>query len=165
MSEGNLFGDLDVNSAADNPWVKPDGPYHCFLTKVESNLTKKGDKYGMNLEYTIQDGPKARRKIKEWKWIPTPNQLAGYKALKEADNDEESPDEEFAGNAADAVAWLKARMKDFGIPSDRINTVNRQDLLDMGLDLTVTIRTKNGNEQITSVMLYEGDDVNDPFAS
>jgi hypothetical protein len=162
----NLFGDLDVESAEDNPWIKPDGTYHCYLTKVSVGLTKNQDKRGMNLEYTIVEGPKKTRKIKEWKWVPSSAQVKGYDSLEplsQLNIDGMVSDEDLAEKAANAVSYLKARLKDFGIPSDKMNSIQSQDLMDLELDLNITIRNKNGNENIVNIALYEGESSSDPF--
>lgn len=159
----SLFGDLDVESAEDNPWFKPDGPYECYLHSVKVGPTKGGDKMGMMLEYKIASGSKAGRLISEWKWVPTTNQIQGYKSLHPVDG--QVKDDEFGEKAAQAVSYLKARMKDFGIPSDRINKMEAEDLLALELHLTVTIQNKNGSENVRAVALYENDDNISPFDS
>lgn len=159
----SLFGDLDVESAEDNPWFKPDGVYECYLHSVKVGATKAGDKMGMTLEYKIASGPKVGRIINEWKWVPTPNQVQGYKSLSPKDGQEK--DDEFGEKASQAVSYLKARMKDFGIPSDRINSITSQDLLDLELHLNVTIQNKNGSENVRAVGPFESDELSSPFDS
>lgn len=149
----SLFGDLDVESAEDNPWLKPDGPYKCALAGVSVKATKAGDKMGMTLEFKIVEGSKKGRKITPWNWIPTKNQLAGYKSLQSKDNEEK--DEEFAERAATAVSQLKKNMMDMGIPADRINSMDAQNLMDMEQLYIVTIRNKNGSENVTSIAVDE----------
>lgn len=66
-----LFGDLDFDEVAEdlNP---PAGVYECIVTKAEVGPTKKGDKVGLGITYTIQDeGKWTGDTIFEWKEVPS----------------------------------------------------------------------------------------------
>lgn len=163
MSSENLFGELDVESAEDNPWLKPDGTYRCGLADVSVKLTKKEDKMGMTLEFKITEGVKKGRQIKPWYWIPTPNQVKGFTSLKPEDG--QVKDAEFAEKAANATSTLKLVMKNMGVPADKINSIKSQDLLDMAQEYDVTIQNKNGSENVKSIAVAEeGETKFDPFS-
>ena len=64
-----LFGDLDFDEVNTdlNP---PAGVYECLVTKAEVGPTRKGDKVGLGITYTIQDeGNWAGNTIFEWKEV------------------------------------------------------------------------------------------------
>jgi hypothetical protein len=129
-----LFGDLDVASAADNPFEIPANTYECTLTDVSVGPTKAGDKVGMTLKYTIQgDGDYADMDITEWKEIPQPADPQNLTAEEKRAN-----------------SWLKQRLLSLGVPETRVNSVEVDDLL--GTDLTVTIAEgKKGYMNVTKV--------------
>lgn len=155
-----LFGDLDIASANENPFFKPDGTYLCEITKAEIKTSKKGNK-GFTLDYTIMEGPKKGKKIQEWKPIPMPWQLKGF-----ATADSSEKDEEVLERAERSMAFLKQRLKDFGIPVDMMNAVDSDYLLNNVRALLVTIKNNDGQENITGVKIAEDhDDDRDPFSS
>src|SRR6476469_8152494 len=99
----SLFGELDVASAEDDPFSVPAGMYESYLTSVKVGPTKAGDKVGMSLEYTINGGDHAGKKVTEWKEIPRPS-------------DPKNPSAEDKR----AMSFLKQRMLNLGIPEARI---------------------------------------------
>lgn len=164
MDTDNLFGELDVESAEDNPWFKPDGTYRCGLADVTVKLTKNEDKMGMTLVFKVTQDFKKGRQIKPWYWIPTPNQIKGYPSLKPEEGQVKDP--EFAEKAANATSTLKMVMKNMGVPADKINTLKSQDLMDMAQEYDVTIQNKNGSENIKSIAVNDDttDQKFDPFS-
>lgn len=129
-----IFGELDVASAADDPWKVPANVYEATVTDVEVGPTKDGSKVGMTLIYTITadsaDGEHVGKTVREWKAIPQP-----------ADPKNPSVDDK------KAMSYLKARLMDLGIPSDRVNQVEPGDLI--GKD--VTIKVKEGKNDFMNV--------------
>jgi hypothetical protein len=158
----SLFGELDIASAQDNPFFKPDGTYVCELTGAEVKTSKKGNK-GFALEYTITQEFKKGKKIQEWKPVPMPWELKGFKEQSQ----DGSPDEKVKENAERNMAFLKARLKDFGIPVEEMNQVDREYLLNKVPELEVTIKNQDGNERITGVKISDEamDNYSDPFSS
>lgn len=138
----SLFGELDVESADDNPWIKKDGTYISDLTGLSVKPTKAGDKMGLSLEFKIVEGIYKGRLIKNWLWIPSQEQL-------------KDPDEEKAARAAQAVSQLKYTMTSMGVPADRVNSVQAEDLMAMDQKYEVTIRNKNGSENVTGIAVHE----------
>jgi hypothetical protein len=130
----SLFEGLDVASAADDPFKIPPNTYSCTVTAVKVGPTKAGDKIGMTLVYTIQEGDFEGDDITEWKEIPQP-----------ADPRNLTKDE------SRALAWLKQRLLNLEIPEDRMNSVSDDDLV--GLDVYVT--TKEGKNGYTNVQKVE----------
>ena len=127
----SLFGDLDIESAEDDPFAIPDNTYDCFLTDVKVGPTKAGDKQGMTLEFTIAEGDHQDKRIQEWKRIPDP--------AKPLEDDER------------AKSFLKARMLDLGIPAERVNSVTADDLL--GIHCFVSVKNNNGYTNVRKVTL------------
>ena len=127
----SLFGDLDIESAEDDPFAIPDNTYDCFLTDVKAGPTKAGDKQGMTLEFTIAEGDHMDKKIQEWKRIPDP--------ASPMEDDER------------AKSFLKARMLDLGIPAERVNSVTADDLL--GIHCFVSVKNNNGYTNVRKVTL------------
>lgn len=144
-----LFQDIDLQNAEDNPWHKPDGTYTCVVASVTLEQNKDKTKTMMVITYRIAEFPEKPilkgQDIKEWKWVPTRPDL-------ENDSD---------GKAAMSLSFLKNRIKDFGIPEDRLNDFEPDDI--MGLKVKVVGQNKNDNFNVRSVSLFDGDDA-DPFA-
>jgi len=162
----SLFGELDIASAKDNPFFKPDGTYVCELTGAEVKTSKKGNK-GFALDYTIAEGPKKGKKIQEWKPIPMPWQLKGYATEEEQSSGQHNSDndpDQIRENAERNMSFLKNRLKDFGIPVEEMNSVDSEYLLNKVPQLEVTIKNQDGNERITGVKVSEGGSEKDPFA-
>ncbi len=136
----SLFGELDIASANENPFFKPDGTYHCELVSAEVKTSKAGNK-GFALDYIIKSGPKEGKRIQEWKPIPHVWQLKGFESEQAMNiggpsDDHINQDNKIKENAERSMAFLKQRLKDFGIPV----------------------------ENVTGVKIHEGDSSGDPFA-
>lgn len=149
----SLFGDLDIASAADNPFAIPDDTYEAYVFEVKVGKTNPKDgkqpQVGMTINYKIASGDHEDKMISEWKRIPTKAEL-------------ESADKKTKQDADRAASFLKARMLDLGIPGDKINSVESEDLV--GIHCSVTTRTVNGYSNASKVALWEGDSANsDPF--
>jgi hypothetical protein len=160
----SLFGELDIASASDNPFFKPDGTYKCVIGLAEVRKSKKGN-IGFWLEYVIKSGePKEGKKITEWKTVPMPWELKGYNT-KEAMENNAPKSEEVAETAAKNLSFLKVRLKEFGFNDDELNKVTQADIMKVG-DVDVTIKNINDQERVMSVKLADGSgsDSSDPFA-
>lgn len=163
----SLFGELDVASANENPYYKEDGTYYCQITGAEIKTANKNDAKGLVLKYTILTGEKKGLSIQEWKPIPETWNLNGY----ETEEDEKNTinyDDEIASNAARSLSFLKARLVDFGFPPEKMNSLMPKDFLELP-HVNVTIKNKNGRENVTGVELVGGTassvGTNDPFKS
>lgn len=132
----SLFGDLDVQSAADNPFEVEPGTYLCTVTNAEAKPTQAGDKVGLNIEYTISDeddnDAMHGRKVTEWKWIPS--SMATTKEQQ-------------------AASFLKQRMLNLGIPEERINDLSTDDLI--GTECIVSVKKNGEYTNVTKVALAE----------
>ena len=163
----SLFNDLDVASANDNPFFKEDGPYNCVVTEANIKTSRKDQSKGLALKYTIVDGPKKGQFINEWKPLPQSWNLNGY-ATEEDEKNVTNYDEEIAGNAQRSLSFLKARLKDFGFPPEKMNTLDQKDFLNLP-QLVVTIKNENGRENVKGVDLAAkpsagGKNKKDPFS-
>lgn len=154
--EESIFGDLDIESALDDPFNIPDNTYHCFVFSVEVKDTKGGTKpdgtvkeikRGITINYKIADDSVYNDKlIQEWKHIPKP-----------ADPKKPTADE------ASAASYLKQRLADFGIPTNRMNSVQPDDLI--GLEVYVSVAKKNDYLNVRKVSLVTESGVSaDPFS-
>lgn len=137
-----LFDELDVASAADNPFGGvPEGVYECTVTNAvvkesDDKFYREGvKKVGLMLTYKVTDGDEAGEEITEYKAIPRPE-----------DKDNPTSDERRA------MSFLKQRMLSLGIPENRVNSVEPDDLI--GLDCYVTVKKgKNDYMNVTEVKL------------
>lgn len=130
----SLFEGLDIAAAKDNPFEIPANTYAATITSVVTGPTKSGDKVGMTLTYTIQEGEYAGDDITEWKELPQP-----------ADPRNLTKEE------ARSLSFLKQRLLNLGIPETKMNSVGEDDL--EGLDVYVT--TKEGKNGYTNVQKVE----------
>lgn len=127
----NIFGDLDIASAADDPFAVADGTYEATLTKSSVEKSTKGGK-GLTFEYTIHDADDEAmngRKISEWKTIPSTNDDGSF----------EDPD-----TAPTFLSFIKQRLKSLGVPDNEMNTVQPSELI--GLEVIVTVATKTSKK-------------------
>lgn len=147
----SLFGELDVASANDNPFYKEDGPYTCVVSGAEIKTSRKDGAKGLALKYTIVEGEKKGQFINEWKPIPFSWNLNGY-ATEEDEKNTANYDPEIGGNAQRSLSFLKARLKDFGFPPEKMNTLEPTDFLNLP-NLVVTIKNENGRENVKGVDL------------
>lgn len=161
----SLFGELDVASANDNPFYKEDGQYTCVVSGAEIKTSRKDGAKGLALKYTIVDGEKKGQFINEWKPIPFSWNLNGY-ATEEDEKNTANYDAEIAGNAARSLSFLKSRLKDFGFPPEKMNTLEPKDFLNLP-NLVVSIKNENGRENVKGVDLATapstGGKKKDPF--
>lgn len=139
MSE-SIFGDLDIASAEDNPFEIAPGTYQATISDVSVRPTKAGDKTGLIIEYTITDENETGKKVSEWKEIPA-------KGSK---------------NEATAASFLKLRLSSLGIPENRMNSLQTDDL--MNLDVVVSVKKNGEYTNVVKVALDDGPNVDDsPF--
>ena len=136
-----IFGDLDVESAADDPFSVPDNTYYAYVTDMVAKESQSGKK-GLNIEYTVSAGEHKGKKIREWKRIP-----------EDLNSDENKQ----------AASYIKSRMLDLGIPAERINSATKDDVT--GKFVAVTIKSKGEYQNVTKVVLKDESDTSiDPFA-
>lgn len=124
----SIFGDLDIESAADDPFGVDPGTYNAVVSDVEVKDSKDGSKKGLWLTYSItectENPAMEGRKVSEWKTIPQPE-------------DPKNPSAEDSR----AMSFLKLRLASLGIPPTHMNTVQFEDLI--GIDVVITVE-KNG---------------------
>lgn len=133
----SIWGDLDVEAAADDPFAVPNNTYRAVLTDAKVGPTKAGDKVGLTITWTINSEDEHNGKmITEWKQIPQP---VDPKNL----TDEEKR----------TTSFLKKRMLDLGIPPERINSVTPDDLV--GRDCMVSVVNKDNYVNVRKVILIE----------
>lgn len=138
----SLFADLDIASAADNPFSVDDGTYEALLTAVKREEGSKGP--GLVFEYTVQNDDKFEgRKFSEWKNLPvTPaNKKEGWEITTPEKADE-------------MKSWIKQRLTSLGVPEERMNSTNPSDL--EGTAVIATLATKKGYQNITKLKVDEG---------
>jgi ribonuclease BN (tRNA processing enzyme) len=157
---GGIFGDIDVSSANENPFFKPDGKYLSKVTAATVRYSNAGNK-GMPIEYTIQEGEKQGKKINEWKPVPEPWQILGY-ATEEDAKEEVNKSAKIKEDAARDLAFIKQRLKQFGFSNEEMNTVQPEDFLELPL-LLVEIKNHNGQERIWGVEIYDPEKSDNPF--
>jgi hypothetical protein len=122
-----IFGDLDVASADDNPWAVPANTYEASLYTAEVKRDKN-EILGLELIYKISSGDHEGKTVREWKVIPEP-----------ADPKNLTPDEKKANS------YLKMRLRSFGIPESRMNTMNINDILGLEVIIKVTVNGEYTN--------------------
>lgn len=132
----SMFGDLDIESAADDPFAVPDNTYRAFVTDVEVKPTKDGSKTGMTIIYKISEGEHEGKQIREWKNIPQP-----VDPKNPSDDDKR------------AMSFLKQRLLDLGVPADRINQVTPDDLI--AKEVTVSVKNNDGYVNVRKVTLVQ----------
>lgn len=124
-----LFDELEIDVAsAVDPFAIPLGMHLCFLTAAEMKKSSKGGA-GLAITYTIDGGDHNGTKISEWKNCPA--------------NKEEAATED----GKKSLGWLKQRLTSLGVPEDRMNTMDPDDLV--GIHCWVTV--KEGKDGFTNI--------------
>lgn len=131
-----LFGDLDVASADDNPWAVPANTYEADVYIVEVKSDKNENK-GLSILYKITSGDHVGKTVSEWKIIPQPDDPWNL-----------TPEER------KAMSYIKMRLASLGVPEERMNTVDVNDL--MGLPVTVKVTVNGDYTNVTRVELRDG---------
>lgn len=149
MSEGlsNLFAELDIESAADDPFATPLGTFGCVVK--ECKLSVSDSKYvkvngeddvnrplrGLSIIYQINDGSDDDGgTISEYKSIPYGNTTEEDKR---------------------SLSFLKQRLLSLGVPPERVNSVQPQEL--EGTDCFVTTKKNKEYTNVTNVKVDNGD--------
>lgn len=122
-----IFGDLDVASAADNPWLVPANTYECTVYTAEVKRDKN-EILGLEIIYKISSGDHEGKTVREWKVIPEPA-------------DPKNPTAE----EAKATSYLKMRLLSFGVPESRMNSMNINDILGINVIVKVTLNGEYTN--------------------
>ena len=131
-----IFGDLDVASAADNPWLVPANTYEMTVYTAEVKRDKN-EALGLELVYKISSGEHEGKTVREWKIIPEP---ADPKNLTAEENK--------------AASYLKMRLLSLGIPESRMNAMNVNDIL--GTEVVVKVTVNGEYTNVARVELREG---------
>lgn len=118
----DLFGDLDIASANDEPWAIKADSYPCTVTQSEIKPNNAGDKMGWSISYTIDEGEYKGMTLFEWKWVPTKEQV--------------STD----SNADRARNFLAERMASFGVPKERRNQFKADQSIGAKVIVTVVVK-------------------------
>lgn len=140
----SLFGELDLENAADDPFAIPPGTYHATLTKVsQENPKDPAKRPGFVFEYTItneDEDPEVEAasglNISEWKTIPVPG--------------DDSPE------AKRNRAFIKQRLLSLGVAPDDLDTVGADDLV--GTDVVLTVKKNGEYTNVTQVKLPVDDE-------
>lgn len=129
-----MFHDLDIANAADDPGSIPSDWYDLIVADVKENQTSKKagneNKKFTVFVFAIDGGYYDGRELQDWKWVPEPY--------------DESPE------AKDALAYIKQRLTQLGVPLSRMSTVEPNDL--KGIQLRGEL-VKNG--QYTNIAFGE----------
>jgi hypothetical protein len=134
-----LFEELDIAGAEDNPWSVPDNTYAAVVSNVEVKKDKN-DNMAMTFFYKVTDGDYLDRELKEYKRLPhsTDKEPLTGKALE------------------DAKSYIKVRLASLGIPEERMNSVDVDDLI--GIECYITVKNNKGFANVRNVTLVN--DVN-----
>ena len=131
----SLFGDLDLENAPDDPNAIPDSTYRAFLTDISKKGTQKDPhKIGVTFKYRISEGNYEGREVTEWK------------------SANPGDDERTKG-------YLKQRLINLGVPTDRLSQVDPDDLI--GKDVYVTVKNRGEYANVVRVTTANGDGVSE----
>jgi hypothetical protein len=134
MFEDNIFGDLDVASADDDPFKIPAGVYPTIVTEVSVVDNADKTKKSLVIKRTIVEGGKAGRILQTWHNIPkrlSPEDMALMT-------------DEAKQKYQEALSFLKKEMLNLGVPESRINQTKPEDLI--GLPSVLTVKHKAGSD-------------------
>ncbi len=142
MSESTEYGfnqfALSASDVPEDPNMIPNDTYSCVISAVKIGPTQKKDKIGVTFRYKIQDGPYQGREISEWKEA----------ALMEGG--------EVKPSTPQTRGYLRQRLIGLGVPPDRLDVVEPEDLIDK--EVVVELVNRNGYANAKSVTLANLDD-------
>lgn len=118
-----LFDELDVAGAADNPFAIPDDTYEAVVSDVIVKKNEEKGTTGMTVKYKVTAGEYVGREVTEYRRIPK--------------KDDKTPLDE--AGAAQARSYLKRTLSRLGIPEDRMNTADRNDLVGIQCYVSTTM--------------------------
>lgn len=129
----SLFQDMDLASAADDPFGIPADTYDAVISDIIIKEPKqvtddKGAAPFFILEYTIEGGDYDSKTQQEWKRMPS--------------TDSNDPGYRLSAEGKQRASFIKSRLLSLGIPESRVDTVGRDDLI--GIKVRITIK-KNGD--------------------
>lgn len=139
MTDGFL-NDLGLEDVNADPNYIADGKYRAFVYNSEVR-TKKDDSKSWVLSYKIADGQKHSGQQQQ-EWFDLNPQGA---------------------NAELKRSFLKRRVLSLGVPESKIGSVQPNDLI--GLEVSITIKHKDGYQNIGNVELVEGSSATTPDVS
>lgn len=129
-----LFDELDIAGADDNPWLVPDNTYPAVVSNLEVKKDRN-DNMAMTFFYKIKEGDYADREISEYKRMP---HSSDKDKLEGAEKER-------------AKSYIKMRLASLGIPEERMNEVEKDDLI--GIDCYITVKNNKGYANINNVTL------------
>lgn len=131
----NLFGDLDIASAADDPFSVDEGTYEATLAEVRTDVSAAGNR-GLIFEFTITDDSLMHgRTISEWKTLPADSTTS---------------------EGQRAMSFIKMRLRSLGVPESEMNTLQPTDLI--GTEVILEVVKKGEYTNIKRLSLAsEGD--------
>lgn len=146
-----FFNELDIASAADDPFRLEPGIYETVITEVKVVTIENGERKGRQslvVTFSATEGDHKGKSVDRYLTIP--------------DKKFES-EEKFNKN----LSWLKSFLKRLEIPESRMNSVGPDDLL--GLEVVVTLKQKGDyvnivKEQLKRSGMSRSEDGDDPFA-
>lgn len=137
----SLFENVPHLATAPEPGAIPDNTYEAFVFDVSPvKPTKGGDKDGITITYKINGGDYDGEVVREWKQVP--RVAAGSEPTHEQNKQ---------------FGYIKQRLSDLGVPAERLNSVDANDLI--GTKVLITTKANNGYVNINRVSLDSGDSV------
>lgn len=124
----SIFGDLDIQGAADNPFTVPDNTYPFVVSDFEVKRNEKSGNTMMLITYKIREGEHEGFEIVDRTRVPAPGDkdiLTGKKL-------------------EDAKSYIKMRLAALGVPEAKMNTVTKEDIV--GIECYATTQ-QNGDFQ------------------
>lgn len=126
----DLTPGLDWNEGVSDPNRVAEGKHHAFVYNVKvMDLTARGKGKSLVITYKMaEDDAEKGKTVDEWRGIPAVTADGKFATDKDATN----------------ASWLKRRLQDLGVPEDKINTIEPNDLV--GTEVYVTFKN-NGQYQ------------------
>ncbi len=144
MSESTEYGfgqfALSASDVPEDPNTIPNDTYRCVVSSLKIAPTQKKDKIGATFRYKIQDeGPYQGREISEWKECA----LLG-------------PGGEVTPSTPQTRGYLRQRLIQLGVPADRLDVVEPEDIV--GKEVLVESTYRNGYANAKTVTLANLDE-------
>ena len=131
-----LFDGIDIESAADDPFAIDDGTYEAFVTEIKVGLTKDETKNGMTTTFRISEGENEGKLVSRWLLVPSIE-------------DPKNP----TADESRALSFLKSHLMSLGVPAEKVNEVDADDLV--GTEVYITVRSANGYTNVRKIALKD----------
>lgn len=137
----DLTPGLDWKEGVTDPNRVTEGKHHAFVYEAKvMDLTARGKGKSLVITYKMAgDDQDSGKTVDEWRGIPVVSADGQFASDKDRNN----------------ASWLKRRLIDLGVPEDKINDIQPNDLV--GTEVYVTFKNNGAYQNVSKVEVVGAD--------